>query len=113
MTPHVVPQPLNPIVPDDKPQLQSTETPAQRDVPVSIVKHSTGISRAVTQILRHNTQCPNQCLSVSHIETIAIEIGEHPLMRVEAITVRELNSLLKVTILGAKSRSTGHGCVDV
>src|SRR4029453_7560341 len=80
-------QALDPVVPNHKPQLQCTEAPTKRDLPVTIVDDGTRFGCLVAEILRKHTERLNQVIAVRDVETIAIKIREHPLVRVEAVAV--------------------------
>src|ERR1700751_3110483 len=84
---HVMPQALHAVVTNNEPQLQRSKPPAQRDLPVAIVNHSTRFCSPVAQVFWQHAQRANERCSVAHVEAVAIEIREHPLMRIKAVAV--------------------------
>ncbi len=85
-------QPLYPIMPDDEPQLERAETPSQRNLPVAIVDHGTGLGGFIAQVFGQHTQSLDEGLPVRDIEAIAVEIGEHPFVGIEAVAVGKFQS---------------------
>jgi hypothetical protein len=89
-------QSFHPVMPDDEPKLQRAESPPQGYLPIAIVKHCAGFGRLVFQILWQNAQRFNQCITVRDIEAVAIKIGKHPFVWIEAVAVGVLDSPLEV-----------------
>ena len=46
-------------------------------------------------------------------ETIAIEIGEHPFVGIEAVAVGEFQPGVNVAEFGTERRRPGHGCIHM
>src|SRR5258708_629124 len=91
---NVVLQAFDPVVPDHKPKLERTKTAPEWNLPVAIVNDSAGFRRLVAQVLRQDGKRLDQALPVGDIENIAIEVGEHPFMRVEAVAVGEFHAIV-------------------
>ena len=51
--------------------------------------------------------------AVGHEEAVAVEVGEHPLVRVEAVAVGQFQAVVEVAELGAEAGRAGQGRVDV
>ena len=55
----------------------------------------------------------DQGLTVGHVEAVAIEVSEHPLVGIEAVAVGELDSVLKMPEFGTQRSRPRHGCVNM
>ncbi len=106
-------QAFDPVVAKHKPQLERAETTSEGHMPVAVVDDSTRFRGFVAEILGQHAQGFDQNLAIGDVETIAIEIGEHPLMRIEAVAVGVFESILEVAELGAKGSRAGHRGIDV
>src|SRR5579863_192652 len=80
--PHVELQSFDAVVANDEPQLQRTKAAAQRNVPVAIIENLARLRRLVPQVFRKNAEGIDERFAVGDIEAVAVEVGEHPLMRV-------------------------------
>src|SRR5713226_9214964 len=80
---NVVLQAFDAVMPDYKPKLERAKTAPELDVPVAIINHSTGFSGLVAQVLRQDGKRLDQVLPVGDVEDVAIEVGEHPFVRIE------------------------------
>ena len=99
MSADMMPQSLHPVMSDDKPELQRTETASERNLPVAVVDHRSGFGGFIAQIFRQYTQGLNQSIAICNIKTIAVKVGEHPLVGVEAIAVGHFQPVVNPTIL--------------
>src|SRR5712692_10443014 len=90
-------QPFHSIVADYEPQLERPESPTQGNLPVAIVDHRSGFGRLVAQIFRQHAQSLDEGFSVCDIKTIAVELGDPPLMRIKAAAVGKLQAGMDVT----------------
>src|SRR5579864_4421266 len=97
-------QALDSTMPDYKPQLQRPKAAPQLNMPVAIVNDGSGFRRLIPQIFGQNAESLNQGLPVRHPEAAAIEIGKHPLMRIEIVAVRRVHPVLKVPKLRTEHR---------
>ncbi len=113
MAPNVVTQACDAVVANDEPELQGPEAPSQGDLPVAIVDHGPGLGGLVAQVLRKHAERPDQGRPVRHVEAVTVEVGEHPLVWIEAVAVRQLDPRVKVAMLRAEGRRARHGAVDV
>src|ERR1019366_2356142 len=91
---NVVLQAFDPVMPDHKPQLERAKTAPELDVPVAIINDGAGFRRLVAQVLRQHGERLDQVLAVGDVEDVAIEVGEHPFVRVEGVAVRELHAIV-------------------
>ena len=66
-------------------------------MPIAIVNHFAGLRGLITQIFRKNAHRVDEGLAIGDVKAIAIEICEHPFVRIEAITVRELKTVVNPT----------------
>src|SRR5437763_13562530 len=105
MLANVMLQSLHSVMPDHKPQLQRAKPATQLNVPVAIIYDVSRFRSLISQILRQYAECLDQGLPVRYPEAAAIEIGKHPLMRIEIVAVREIHPFLKMPKL-----RTEHGC---
>ena len=101
------------VVADDEPELQRTEAPSQRNLPVPIVDDRVRVRRGVAQIFRHHAQRVDQGRPVGHVEAVGVEVGEHPLVGVEAVAVGQLHAVLHGAELGTERGRARHGRVYV
>src|ERR1039458_2911744 len=90
------------VMPDHKPEFQRAKTPAQLDVPIPIIDHGARFGRLIAQVLGKNRKRLDQVLAVGNVEAIAIEVGEHPFVRIESVAVGKFHSILNETKLGAE-----------
>src|SRR5579862_8131496 len=97
-------QAFDTIVTQDEPQLERTEAPAERNLPIAIINHSARFRRLVAQVFGQHAQGLDERLPVRNVEDIAIEVGEHPLVRVEAVAVGEFDAAMNVAELGTERR---------
>src|ERR1700730_7342821 len=91
---NVVLQAFDAVMPDYKPKLERAKTAPELDVPVAIINDRAGFRRLVAQILRQDGKRLDQVLPVGDGENVAIEIGEHPFVRVEAVTVGDFHAIV-------------------
>src|SRR3984957_6658908 len=92
----VVLQAFHAVMANDKPQFQRTKTAPKLNVPVAVVDGGASLGGVIAQILWQDTQRLDKRFAIGNPETVAIEVGEHPLMRVEVVTVGEFDSGLQV-----------------
>src|SRR2546427_4265017 len=102
----VVLQAFHAVMADYKPQLERTKSSPQRNVPVAVIKHLAGFAGFVAEILGQNAERADQRGAVGHVEAVAIEIGEHPFVRIEAVAVGQLGAVVDVAEFGADRKST-------
>ena len=100
-------------MPDHKPKLERAKTAPELDVPVAIINHRARFRGLVAQVLRQNRQRLDQLLAVGDIEAVAIEVGEHPFVRVEAVAVGEFHAIVNKAKLRAERGRAAHGGIDV
>ena len=84
--------------------LECPKASPERDLPVAIVDDRSSFSGFVAQIFRQHAQGLDERFAVGDVEAIAIEIREHPFMRIEAVAVRKLNAGLGVAKLRTNRR---------
>src|SRR3954462_15609096 len=104
---------FDPVIAQPKPEFQRTKTSPERNLPVAIIDHRAGFRSLVSQILQQDTQGLNQRLAISHVKTIAIKIGEHPFVRVEAVAVGKLQTIVQIADFRAERGSSGHSSVNM
>ena len=75
-------------------------------MPIAIVDYRTGFCSLIAQIFRQNAQGLNQRFAIGDVETVAIEVGEHPFVRIKSVTVCEFNSVMRIAKFGAKRGRT-------
>src|SRR5208282_5902694 len=80
---NVMLQAFDPVMPDHKPTLERAKTASELDVPVAIINDGAGFRLLVSQGFRQHGERLDQVLAVGDVEDIAIEVGEHPFVRVE------------------------------
>src|SRR5580704_10426528 len=110
---HVMPQALHAVVANHEPQLQRPKPPAQGDLPVAIVDHSTRFCSPVAQVFWQYAQRANERCSVAHIEAVAIKIREHPLMRIETVAVGQLDAVVRPAKFRAEGGRARHSRINV
>ena len=110
---HVVAQSLHAVVADHEPELEGAEAAAQGDVPVAVVDDGARLGGCVAQVLGEHAQRVDQALAVGHVEAVAVEVGEHPLVRVEAVAVGLLQAGVDPAEFGAQASGAGHGRIHV
>jgi hypothetical protein len=71
-----------------KPQLQGTESAAERNLPVSVVDYGTGLGLLVSQVFGHYGQRLDEETTVLDPKGGAIKVYAEPLVRIEAEGVR-------------------------
>jgi len=101
------------VMADYEPELQGAKSPAERNLPIAIVDHRPGLAGLILQIFRQHAQRVDQSGAVRHIEAIAIEVGEHPLVRVEAIAVGEFEAVMDEAELRAHRGRAAHRRIHV
>src|SRR5450755_3538233 len=106
-------QALDAVVTNYKPQFKRAKTASELDVPVAIVNHRAGFRRLVAQVLRQNGERLDQVLSIGDVEYVAIEVGEHPFMRVEGVAVGKFDAIVDETEFRAQRGRAAHGGVHV
>ena len=111
--PDMIAQPLHTIVADDEPEFEGTEAPTQGDMPITIIDHGAGLGGLVAQVFRQHAEGLNQICTIRDVKTIAVEVGEHPFVRVETVAVSQFESILYVAELGAEGGGASHSGVDV
>ena len=103
---HVPPHPfLNAFdaePPKHEPELHARNA-GPTELPVAIVDHRARLRRLVPQVLGHDAQGVDQRPAVGHKEATAIEIREHPLVRIEAVAIGEFQAVVH----GAELRADG------
>src|ERR1039458_8938541 len=87
MLANVVLQAFDSVVADHEPELQRAEAASELDVPVAVVDDCARLGSLIPQVLGQNAQRLNQRLAVGDPEAVAVEVGEHPLMRIEVVAV--------------------------
>lgn len=111
--PDMMAQSFDAIVTDDEPELESSKASPQRHLPVSVIYHGPAFAGRIPQVFRKYAQCADQIGPSGHPEAIAIEIHEHPFVRVEAIAVGSLEPAVDEAKFRANRRRPAHRCVDV
>src|SRR6202012_5174876 len=111
--PHMKLYSFDSIMTNYEPKLKQAEAPPQGYMPVSIVEDRSRLGSLVTKIFGQNTKCLDQRLAIGNIEAVTVEVSEHPLMRVESITISPLQPPMNVTKLGTDCRGSRHSSVDV
>src|ERR1700704_1608005 len=97
MLPHLATQTLGPIAPDRRPELQRAESPAERYLPVPVVDDGPGLGGGVSKVFRQDAEGVDERLPVGYIEGVAVEVHEHPLVRIDAIAVGSLQAFVDET----------------
>src|SRR5215467_2409764 len=96
-----------------EPQLQRPKPASQWNLPVAVVNDGTGLGGLIAKIFGQDAQCLDQRFAVGHPKAITVKVVEHPLVRVEAVAVSQLQTLVNVTNLGAERGRARHGCVNM
>src|SRR5579859_917405 len=94
MLANVVLQAFDAVMPNDKPKLERPKAASELDVPVAIINDRARVGRRVAQVLAQNRERADQVAPVGHVEAVAIEVGKHPFVRIESVTVGELDAIL-------------------
>src|SRR6516165_2534628 len=102
MTSNMVLQALNPIMANHEPELQGAEAAAEGNLPVAVIKHRSRGGGLVLQIFRKDAERLDEGGAIGHPEAVAVEIGEHPFVRIEGIAVRQFHAILQVAKLRAQ-----------
>ncbi len=113
MAADVVLQSFPAVVAQDEPELEAAEAAAERNLPVAVIDHSARLGRPVAQIFRQNGQGADEGATVADEHAVAVKIGEHPLVRIGAVAVGELQSLLDIAEFGAEGGGAAHRPVDM
>src|SRR5918994_4152118 len=104
-------QPGDPVTPYYEPELQRTEAPAELYSPIAKVDHlRIGLG---AQVFRRHLESSEERRGVSHEVGAAVEVYQHPLMRVHDETVGMLESVKQVPELGQNCRTACIGGIDV
>src|SRR5208282_5378235 len=101
------------IMTDHEPKFQGAKAAAERNLPVAIINHRTRLCGLITQILGQNAQGLNQRFAIGNIKAVAVKVSEHPLVRIESVTVGELNSVMSMPELGAERGCSRHRGINV
>ena len=67
----------------------------------------------VAEVFGQHAQCLDEMFTIGNIKNVAIEIGEHPLVWIEAVAVCQLDSSMDVAKLRAEGRGAGHRSIYV
>ena len=113
VAPHVMLQTLHAVVADDEPQLERPEAPAKLNVPVAVVEDRARLGGLVLEVLRQDAQRAQEAGALGHPEAVAVEVGPHPLVRVEGVAVGQLQAVLQAAKLRAERGRAAHGRVHV
>ena len=106
-------QPLHAVVTQHEPQLERPETASQRHLPVPVVEHRAARRRLVQQVLGQDGQGVDQGSAVGYPEAGAIEVGEHPFVGIETVTVGVFDTVMQVMVFRADDGRAGHGGIHV
>ena len=79
----------------------------------AVVDDRAGFGGLIAQVFGQYAESLDQGSPVGDKETIAIKVGEHPLVGIEAVAVSQFDPVLDVTELGADGGSACHGSVYV
>lgn len=93
------------VAPQHEPQLQRSETPAQRHTPMSVVDRCVVVT--VLQVERVDDQRRRQQVSVSDPQKGAVEAGEHHLIGICVDRIGELDPGQVILMLRAKEGAAG------
>src|SRR5260370_6226510 len=113
MLANMVLQSFDPVIADDEPKLECAKAAPELDVPVAIINDSAGFRCPVAQVLRQDRKRSDQVLSVNDVKAVAIEVGEHPFVRVEAVAVVEFHTIVNESEFRAERGRATHGGVHV
>ena len=100
--PDVMLQAFDSVMAENKPQFQGAEATAERDVLVAVVDDGAGFGGLVAEVFRQHAESLDQGFAVGDVEDVAVEVGEHPLVRVEAVAVGVLDPGVDVAELGTE-----------
>ena len=84
---------LDPVEADRQPQLERPEPPPERDLPIPVVDRRTRLGGRRAEVLRQDAQRAEQRGPVGRPVQVAVEVDPHPLVRVRAVAVGELQSV--------------------
>ena len=104
---------LEPVEADREPQLERSEPAPERDLPVAVVDRRAGLGGRRSQVLGEDAQRAEQRHPVGSPVEIAVEVDAHPLVRVGAVAVGEVEPVVDPAVLGRESGDTTHRTVDV
>ena len=110
---NVMLQSFNAIMPEHEPKLERPEPPPKLNVPVAIINDCARFRCLVAKEFRQHRKGLNQVLAVSHVKDVAIEVGEHPFMRIKAVTVGKLHAIVDEAKLRAEPCRSAHRGIDV
>src|ERR1700685_1639813 len=113
VTPDVILQACDAIGANYEPQLQGAKAAAERNLPVAVVKPRTRFRGLVAQVFGKNTQSLNQSLAIGHVKAVAIEVGKHPLVRIERVTVGKFDPTMSIPKLRTQRSRSRHRSIDV
>ena len=113
MLANVMLQAFDAVVADHEPQLQRAEAASQLNVPVAVVDDCSRFGGLIPQVFRQDAQGLNQRLAVGDPEAVAVEVGEHPFMRIEVVAVGEFDAALQVAEFRAEHGGARHGRVHM
>ncbi len=82
-------------------------------MPVAVVDDGARFRSLVAQIFRQHRERADQVAAVSDIEASAIEVRQHPLVRIETVTVGKFQAIMDKTKLRAEGGGSAHGRVYV
>ena len=82
-------------------------------MPVAVIENRAGFGLLVAQVFGQNAERLDQDLAIGYPEAVAIEIGEHPLVWIEAVAVGVIESVVDVAELRAEGSSARHGRVHM
>src|SRR5579863_9287574 len=85
VTADVVLQTFYSVVADHKPQLYRAETTAELDMPVAVVDDRARFCSLIAQVFGQDAERLNERFAVGDPEAAAVEVGEHPFMRIEIV----------------------------
>ena len=101
------------VMSNHKPQFQAAKPPAQRHVPIAIIKDRAGFARGVAQILRRDAHARGEACAIARPEAVTVEISQQPLVRIETETIGMLNTCQPRLILRTNARGSGVSSVDM
>ena len=111
----VAPEPrtdrLHALLAQRQPDLEGTETPAERDAPVAIVTHLRVHWRL--QVTRSGGHDAHQVFRVTDQVQRAVERHRHPLVRIDDDRIGAFDTLPIVTAFRQQHRRAAHGAIDV
>ena len=86
------------------PQLERPEAAPERDLPVAVVDRRAGLGRRRAEVLGQDAQRAEQRGPVGGPVQVAVEVDAHPLVRVGAVAVGELEAVVDPAVLGRRAR---------